>query len=1396
MRPPAYFEAIRQRADNRWRQLEADRELAGPWHQLFKQVQYPRVVLSELLQNADDAGARRATVRFEDGVFIFEHDGADFTEDQFASLCRFGFSNKRSLHTIGFRGIGFKSTFSLGDTVEVLTPSLAVRFHRQRFTEPQWIDGAQRADSTIVRVKVADKNRGNQLRGSLSEWTESPSSLLFFKNLRCLSIDGAEVSKRVTKRGPVERSQFLNLTGEGTERLFLVQSEAEALPEDAAEEVRGERGLTDLEDLHLPPCEIEIVLGLGDPQRLYVVLPTGAEVPVPFSINGPFIQDPARMKIKDPATSPTNRWLLERAGRLLAQTLIGWIGNKDLTLAERARAYELLSPSTDFDSSLGGQCAQIIFEAFDEAVEDHRLVLTTSGTVALPGEAVAVPAGLHDVWEPSPLRDIFGDEEHRHVVASEVVSASVEALANRDWIVARDASDVISRLQQDDEIPRPRGWEHLQKLWEFIAAQRSWDYYTDTLRELRLVPVQGDKVLHPADETIRLSSKRDQLTDPDWEFLLANTRSIAPDWIAWIAKLQPTSEGSSRQRIPAAARLLQQLSLHEPTPVDRVVSQAFARLIAPGEAQIADCVRMAHIMAALSAKIPEGFQFVTRDRHLRKTDHGIVWDETGEVEQLVSEEWLNEHFLHETYEAQFVSCTREQWKAWAASAASGLHLSIPVESSYEHPGWRSSVERIAIERGGRKPTEYHYKRDSFRLNDFDFPEEVVEAVSERDDAIEVWCKLLEGVLGGPVHQWKEKLEATIRHEGNQYSQLLNCGSLCAKWIHRFRSLACLSDTFGKLHIPADLLLRTPDTEPLMGIELFVHADLDIPANRPLLGALGVRENPADPHKILDRLRGLSRGLDPARVITEIARLYEALDRVVARMAPAQLTQVADIFAGEALILADNQEWLSTGEVSVFGDPDTAAPGIHPSVQRLAMWPRLNVPERPAVEKTIEWLQSVPTGKKLDTAELKRVRFALQRDPVRIWHACGHWLTLDNTWASVSHLKFRLTMQELIRWSDLSPSVKTATANFQMLGEETTQLDPFIGLRSLADAVQLRVTRCDGGESCSMPGWLDELASSLCRVRFGSEEETQRIRAVAQRLLASRWRRFTTIDVTPYVDSDPAGEATSPKAFWSGDQVFAASLPMARLHKDLADEISRPFAQNAIAAAVAACIERAPEFVREYLENAFTLDAQMDLPETKSAKGDDHASQPPESEHEKPTDASPEPDQTDDVPSGDNAEDESTPETEEEEDAEPKPRRPKPSAPHEPTLIEQYAKKHGFQKNGDGSFIHRDGRQIVKAEQPFQWAEQRGGHGLIRRLWLCEQSLSAGIEVSHELWQTIKRNPDNSVVVSLGEDGEVLALTGTQLNERKNAGHVAIFPASYRLITANNNSRTPLPIPLT
>src|SRR3989304_2234392 len=208
--PPPYFETIRARAAQRWDQLEGDPDLAAPWHQLFQQIQSPRHVLSELLQNADDAGATAASVGIIDGDFFFSHNGEDFSEEHFASLCRFGYSNKRALHTIGFRGIGFKSTFSIGDEVGLFTPTLSVAFRRQRFSEPVWITNVnQETNQTQVRIVIKDNYRRRELESCLDEWVQSPASLLFFRNLRALRVGEQQVRWDSAGAGPIDDSEWM-----------------------------------------------------------------------------------------------------------------------------------------------------------------------------------------------------------------------------------------------------------------------------------------------------------------------------------------------------------------------------------------------------------------------------------------------------------------------------------------------------------------------------------------------------------------------------------------------------------------------------------------------------------------------------------------------------------------------------------------------------------------------------------------------------------------------------------------------------------------------------------------------------------------------------------------------------------------------------------------------------------------------------------------------------------------------------------------------------------------------------------------------------------------------------------------------------------------------------------
>jgi hypothetical protein len=143
------------------------------------------------------------------------------------------------------------------------------------------------------------------------------------------------------------------------------------------------------------------------------VLPTGVETSLPFACNAPFIQDPARLKIKDPETSPTNRWLLKRVDELAGMTMLNWLRDTSLDLSERSRAYGLFPDGAD-DDALGGACTAMVAHAFDNTVEGKPYVLTDGGKLRRAGECVILPDALFDVWpsEQATYRLVYGRAVH------------------------------------------------------------------------------------------------------------------------------------------------------------------------------------------------------------------------------------------------------------------------------------------------------------------------------------------------------------------------------------------------------------------------------------------------------------------------------------------------------------------------------------------------------------------------------------------------------------------------------------------------------------------------------------------------------------------------------------------------------------------------------------------------------------------------------------------------------------------------------------------------------------------------------------------------------------------------------------------------------------------------
>lgn len=1381
MKPPAYFEPIRRKAADRWDRWEANPEDASLARILFMQVQSPRQVVSELLQNADDAGATQARVSLEDGVFTLEHDGADFTEDQFASLCTFGYSNKRALHTIGFRGIGFKSTFSLGEPVCLITPTLAVAFNRSRFFEPVWTEPvADTKGWTRVSVRSSDVNRREDLERSLTHWSANPISLLFFRSIRRLQIGDQALAWSEVRPGPIEGSQWLSPEVDGRGELLLIRSREEPFPEESIEELREEHLLGSDEGGDFPPCTVDLALVGGG--GVFSVLPTGLETRLPFACNAPFVPDPARLKIKDPATSATNRWLLARIGRLAAEALIAWAGDASLPEAVRAQAYDLVPDVPFNDSSPAGVCGQLVEEEFDSAIAGQDVVLTEAGALVAAGRAVVLPRSIRETWPTEPVAKHFTDAGLPAVSAA-VAPGNMSKLVNKRLAVGVTKAQVTERLR-GVSLPKPESWDRLLRLWEYLAADASVWPGRHYAPHLRIVPIRGRATLGPAEGTFRLGSGRQLASGDDWAFLTGRLQVIDGGWVGYLddgAKAEQEHPAAERARFVAAAQMLSILGLAAATPSNGLVNRLDARL--DGEdASLEDRVRLAHIAARLAVEVSAGYTYVTRSGAKRGADAGVIRDPDGTLVDLVSAGWADDRVLNGAYEREFTSCSREDWGAWAASARSRLEVLPRLVRAQDNWWWRGPFEAALRERGYTGSPGYPYTRfDHYWIYDYDLEPVLRQRAAE--DPERFWREFTRLLLRAPEATWKgkTKIEALQGSSTGHTYAPVHVGFLPAAWLRTITQLAILPDTRGTYRRPDELLRWTAATEMLVDVEPFIDKGLDTEASRELLDILGVRSTPTGPGTLLDRIRVLSGVEDPPA--GEIDKWYRRLDRLTDTASTEVMAAIRRAFAEERLILDAEGAWARSGAVSIgLGDTDLPGiPRIRPSVTDLALWPRIGVPERPMFESALAWLQTLPSDGPLAAAEAKRVRVILAHDPRRAWEEGGRWLNLTGALVPTENLRYAHRGPSRTSWSHLFPSVRDVTAVLTEVPPDAAAAAPFGRLSSLTERIEERVDATSHfvGEPERRP-WLNEAGSLLGRAQFDDDDVTQRVRETAVRLAETDWRSTDALTVTPYLDGSPVGTPRDIDVAWLGTSLMVRPLGPARLARRVPEVVGGAFGRLEVQNALAYAYDRPVDQVRAYFEANFTLD-EPDAGGTDPAETADSAS----------TLGPLTPVLSGELGLGSTAAELGGPQgadgwiLDQHDDRARHERvsREASARPRRRPLIARFAALLGFDVHDADQFRHADGRTLAPSESGGRWWD----------LWDADDELlcsyrpidhcldTSPLELDAETWRILEQDPTRYALVLVDRADHPVATTGAQLVAMREEGSLVLYPAAYRLV---------------
>jgi hypothetical protein len=1352
MERPGYFEEIRAEAARHWSVLESDPALAGPWRQLFRQVQSPRHVLSELLQNADDAEATEASVRIEDGRFVFEHNGRDFTDADFHSLCRFGLSNKRILWTIGFRGVGFKSAFSLGDCVEIYTPTLAVRFHASRFTLPEWIDGtAPPEDLTRICIRLNAGLAASELEKNLNEWKDNPLSLLFFRHIRRLNVNGSIIEWQELGPGPVTGSRRVRLVGQD-EELLLIRSPEEHFPAEAVEEIRQEQPLLEGDERSFPPCAVELIAGAEG--RLYVVLPTGVTTSLPFACNAPFIQDPARLKIKDPEISPTNRWLLERVGKLAAVAMLEWLNRADLPSSERAAAYCLMPAVVRRGDALVDAVEAQIEQAFDEAIRGKPVLLTEEGRLVPADQAVILPKEILGVWPGRTAGALF-DSWGRPPLSREIKGTDYEKLVRKKLAERIEKPRIVITLRSTTP-PKPASWERLAALWVYLERELTtsvWGRYDWVRHEpsaMCVLPVRGDGFLHPAAEVVRLPQKGEKLRDEDIEFLLPYLKILDPDWIEYVGQQRERAKES--EHAAAVVHAFEYLGLNNPTNVSSVIERAAESLFQRGDPSLEEAVRLTQLAARLNADLKDDFRFQTRDGQWRPASEGVLYDPDGRLEELLPPDYAAQHLLHPAYTEHFAACSPREWEDWIASGRAAIYTMPPLRQTCEFVWGRERIKDEARVRGLKGDLRFPYLSNEFEIQDWDFDAVQWDRWEElaRSDA-SLWVEIGRRLLSQPQRYWEGKDRVTFIHVAiNRYKSNVTSEPLPPRWALRLRDLPCLPDTYGRPALPCELARRTKETEPVMGVERFIDHDLDKEATRPLLDALGVRTKPLGPEAILERLRALARATDPPQ--SEVEKWYRRLDSMLDSLTTEQAALVRDAFRSEPLILSEDGAWVSADNVCL--KPEGSVPGwpvIRSAVRDLMLWRRLGVEETCTLDQVSRWLASLPVRETLPADLIGRLRAILARYPSEIANARKHWLDLAGEWVPLDELEFALAQQVDCRLEALFDWVKRKTADLTCVANPSSLGPPFDRMADLCQNLEYRpLTDASGADE--KKEWLRAVARCLQHLKLDDPALTTRVRALAERLERTAWREVDRLQVQPFLKGQPAGLPRDAQVVWSDERLLVVPLPRGKQARLVPEEIARAFSLPELRGALHYCFERSPEEIQEYFEENFAFEKDEEEVQTVvmhtneggleviravwqpgvTFKGESSGQGPP-------------------------------------------------SAPPL-RLVDRFAKAEGFTNVSPREFRHSDGSCLTASfNLKGAWEHWDAGGQLVRCYFFAEGSLAEKrIKIGADLWALIQAKPELYALVTRAGKQELFVIPGAMLIGWVQQGKIKLAPAAYWL----------------
>jgi hypothetical protein len=421
--------------------------------------------LYELLQNAEDAGAKKIEFRLYKDRLEMEHDGRPFDENDIRGICGVGESTKIE-DMIGKFGIGFKSVFAY--TIRPSIYSGNFSFAINNYIMPERIESrvGLKPRTTLFVLSFNKPETVNYAYNEIFKaFTDevTPESILFLNKIESVKImvDGqdleTEIKKSATDREKNQQMYDIKLTmnkvnkksGNVATRAadYLLFSDSNAKPVKIAYQLSG--------------YEIKAVHN----SCFYSYLPTTMETHQNFYIHAPFNTTPSRDGIYE--GDDYNKELMKRLGSTVCTSIVwlrskGYLSINSLSLVLPIYKY----PETSLFYELYKSCVMFINSA-------KEIIPTNTKNSYRSIQDLYLPASMNilEVFDDLDLKALLKDQR-KFWIAKEILLLSnkdlLEFLINEFSLKTLEWKDLVRRMTSVFLESKEREW--YEKLFDSIES--------------------------------------------------------------------------------------------------------------------------------------------------------------------------------------------------------------------------------------------------------------------------------------------------------------------------------------------------------------------------------------------------------------------------------------------------------------------------------------------------------------------------------------------------------------------------------------------------------------------------------------------------------------------------------------------------------------------------------------------------------------------------------------------------------------------------------------------------------------------------------------------------------------------------------------------------------------